>query len=130
MRKVIFNIYLFASFMFISCDGIFDSNDCVEEYAGIQEVIAPDTVNVNESLNIEIIFWLSCQSFERVEESNTDSTINIDIVVCDLLANRPDLACTNGIVIDSLIKEINFTKKGKFKIIVNDSSKIKEIEVI
>ncbi len=128
MKTLIILISLtFVISILLACE---NSVNCVEEFAGIQEIIAPDTVNVNESLNIEIIFWLSCQSFERVEESNTDSTINIDIVVCDLLANRPDLACTDGVVIDSLIKEINFTKKGKFKIIVNDSSKIKEIEVI
>ena len=55
MRNTILSALIIFTYLFaVSCEDAVNSNDCVEEFAGIQEIIAPDTVNVNESLNIEM----------------------------------------------------------------------------
>ena len=121
MKKVIFNICIFASFMLISCDGIFDSDECVEEFVGITNISIPDDISINEEFEIKIsyIFTNGCLRLKRVEEEKTNSKIYIGLIQCKRM---PEWNCNHEVRYDTLRKSFTLNKSGNFTITINDSS--------
>ena len=121
MRKVIFNICIFASFMFIACDGIFDSDECVEEFVGITNISIPDDISINEEFEIKIsyIFTNGCLRLKRVEEEKTDSKIYIGLIQCKRM---PEWTCDTAVRYDTLRKSFTLNQSGNYTITINDSS--------
>lgn len=117
-------ILILALIAFLGCS---DDKNCVDEFALVTEV---EIVENDNDVSLKIIYGTSgCEYLKRVDEMQTDSTFELNIIKCNTSRNNPDILCPAEWVEDSLFREIKIDLESvsSFKVIINDSVR-KEIK--
>ena len=121
-------LILTIAFFLISCENSV-KNDCVEEFVKVTNLSSPETVMVNEEFKVIVhyMFTNGCQSLKRQAELTNDSTLLINLIQCKI---SPEYKCPTVVKYDTLTKLVTTSHKGKYFIVINDSTFVKEVVVI
>ena len=103
-----------------------NSQQIIEKQKSINSVEVQDTVTVGVPFEIEIEISVSgCDTYSRFELEETEEDLFLKVFI----NKYPYKTCLTGIFIEKIKEEIKIETLGEKKLIINDSTIVKTIQV-
>ena len=126
MKRIIMLIFVVLLLQWAACDDDTNYYDYYE-YSYIDTVLAADTIQNNELVNIVHIYPGGCNHFERIESAEHGDTLDLAVLYHFYFRGMP---CAHGTGLDTTLYVLQFSVAGAHYLSYDRSEEIEIVQPV